>query len=143
MAQCVTGSLRIGKRAFGTGASGRAELYRAVSVDASPDVVFRWLCQLRVAPYSHDWIDNWGRRSPPQLTPGLERLSGGQVFMGIFELVDFVPDRHVTLRIHRASLANGCLATSPEPISSSPGSAALACWSSFASSIRPAFSASA
>lgn len=71
-------------------------LYRALTVDAPAPIVFRWLCQLRVAPYSYDWIDNAGRRSPRQLVPGLERLERGQRVMGLFELVDFETDRQVT-----------------------------------------------
>ncbi len=72
--------------------------YRGVSIDAPAGVVFRWLCQLRVAPYSYDWIDNWGRRSPQVLIDGLEDLERGQEIMRIFELVDFEPERHLTIR---------------------------------------------
>jgi hypothetical protein len=71
--------------------------FRAVAVHAPAPVVFRWLCQLRVAPYSYDWIDNFGRQSPRQLIAGLENLKVGQSVMTIFQLVDFEPNRHVTL----------------------------------------------
>jgi hypothetical protein len=64
-------------------------LFRGVTVEAPAPTVFRWLCQLRAAPYSYDWIDNAGRRSPPTLTPGLERLERGQTVMAIFRLEDF------------------------------------------------------
>ncbi|GLV54101.1 hypothetical protein KDH_09500 [Dictyobacter sp. S3.2.2.5] len=71
--------------------------FRAVSVQAPAPIVFRWLCQLRVAPYSYDWIDNRGRRSPRVLIPGLEQLQVGQRVCSIFDLVNFEPDRHLTL----------------------------------------------
>jgi hypothetical protein len=78
-----------------------AELWRGVTVRAPAPVVFRWLCQLRAAPYSYDWIDNLGRRSPRTLTPGLEQLAVGQRAMTIFELAAFEPGRHVTFRTRR------------------------------------------
>ncbi|MGH9874020.1 MAG: hypothetical protein ACRD9S_16335 [Pyrinomonadaceae bacterium] len=90
-------------------------LYRGVTVNASPATVFRWLCQMRAAPYSYDWIDNGGRQSPRELTPGLENLVIGQDVMRIFTLTDFGKDRHLTLRLKpksRASQTFGDLAVS-------------------------------
>jgi hypothetical protein len=75
-----------------------AALYRGVSVAAPAAVVYRWLCQLRVAPYSYDWIDNLGRQSPRRLTPGLDDLAVGQEVMRIFTLAGFERNRHLTIR---------------------------------------------
>jgi hypothetical protein len=72
-------------------------LFRAVDVAAPSGLVFGWLCQLRVAPYSYDWIDNRGRRSPRRLIDGLDRLEVGQRFMTMFRLVSFEEGRSITL----------------------------------------------
>jgi hypothetical protein len=82
-----------------------AQYFRGISVRASPAVLYRWLCQLRAAPYSYDWIDNGGRRSPRTLTPGMEQLALGQSVMRIFSLVAFEAPRHLTLRLKPGSMA--------------------------------------
>ncbi len=90
-----------------------ASCWRGVTVRADAPTVFRWLCQLKVAPYSYDWIDNLGRRSPRTLTPGAEQLEVGQRVMSIFELVAFEPDRHLTCRTRRfAGALFPCVAVS-------------------------------
>lgn len=81
-------------------------LFRGVTIKASAATVFRWLCQMRVAPYSYDFIDNRGIQSPQQLTPGLDDLAIGQDVMTIFELADFERDQHLTIRIKPNSLAS-------------------------------------
>lgn len=71
--------------------------HRAIDVAAPAPVVFRWLCQLRKAPYSYDLLDNFGRRSPRKLTPGLDELEVGQTVMMFYDLVSFEPGKHITI----------------------------------------------
>lgn len=85
-------------------AHGGVRLHRAVWVDAPPAIVFRWLCQLKLAPYSYDLLDNRGRRSPRELTGGAEDLEVGQRFMSIFSLASFARDEHLTLRGRRVAV---------------------------------------
>ncbi|MFZ1154732.1 MAG: hypothetical protein WAN93_07505 [Solirubrobacteraceae bacterium] len=90
-------------------ADASVRLHRAVSVNASASIVFRWLCQLKLAPYSYDLIDNLGRRSPRELTPGVEQLEVEQRFMSIFSLASFLPDEHITLRSRRTAVTYAVL----------------------------------
>jgi hypothetical protein len=43
------------------------QAWRGVHVGAPPEAVWPWVAQVRAAPYSYDWIDNLGRRSPREL----------------------------------------------------------------------------
>ena len=72
------------------------QFIRAIDVRAPAEVTFRWVCQIKVAPYSYDLLDNWFRRSPRQLTPGAERLELGDKFL-VGPIVELEQDRHVTV----------------------------------------------
>ncbi|MFY0405509.1 hypothetical protein [Solicola sp. PLA-1-18] len=85
---------------------------RGVDVDAAPAHTFRWVCQLRAAPYSYDLVDNLGRRSPRTLTPGLDDLQVGQQVATVFRLHSFVPGEEITLTLppSRVARATGDMA---------------------------------
>jgi hypothetical protein len=84
--------------------SDAVRLDRAITIAAPTSIVFGWLCQLRVAPYSYDLLDNTGRRSPRTRSQGLSDLAVGQPFVRIFgrihvfELAAFEIDEHITLQ---------------------------------------------
>lgn len=96
--------------------------WRGVTVDAPAEVVWPWVAQVRLAPYSYDWIDNLGRRSPRELvglpeprvgdrftTAGGRELGrivsvepGNQLtgtIMGAFMSYVLVPQHHDTTRL--------------------------------------------
>jgi hypothetical protein len=72
---------------------------RAIDVAAPPALLWQWICQLRSAPYSYDWIDNLGKRSPQQLTPGLDQPAVGQAVLRVFRIVSFARDEHLTVML--------------------------------------------
>lgn len=75
---------------------------RAVETEASPEMLYLWICQLRRAPYSYDCLDNFGRRSPRPADPAMRALEVGQPVMTIFSLSDFTVNRSLTI-----SMASG------------------------------------
>lgn len=108
--------------------SGRP-MTRAVPVAAPPSVLWRWLCQLAVAPYSYDLVDNLGRRSPRELTPGAERLALGQRMAVVFRLTSYAAEHQwtgVTGRDGgRSRLGRASITYAPEP--AGPGASRLVC----------------
>lgn len=96
--------------------------WRGVRVEAPAAAVWPWVAQVRLAPYSYDWLDNLGRRSPRRLmglpeprvgeaftTAGGRRLGrivsvdpGRQLtatIMGAFMSYVLVPEEHDTTRL--------------------------------------------
>jgi hypothetical protein len=79
------------------------QFWRGVTVNAEPERVWPWLTQIRVAPYSYDWLDNLGRRSPavllglPEPAVGDHFTSAGGRRLGAILSVE--PRRQLTGRI--------------------------------------------
>jgi hypothetical protein len=86
------------------------QAWRGVTVHAEPDRVWPWVAQVRLAPYSYDWIDNAGRRSPRRLR-GLPDPEPGEPFTTIGNrrragrVLAVVPGEHLTATILGAYLS--------------------------------------
>lgn len=85
------------------------QAWRGVTVGAPADIVWAWVRQLRLAPYSYDWVDNLGRRSPRQRS-ALSDPAVGDVFtrgMGrdVGRVLAVEPGREVTARIGPAVMS--------------------------------------
>ncbi|MFI0898429.1 hypothetical protein [Streptomyces sp. NPDC020983] len=76
------------------------QAWRGVTVRAPVEAVWPWVAQVRLAPYSYDWIDNLGRRSPRELA-GLPEPHVGERFTTVGgrelgRIVAISPGRHLT-----------------------------------------------
>jgi hypothetical protein len=83
--------------------------WRGVRVDAPAEAVWPWVAQVRLAPYSYDWIDNLGRRSPRQLV-GLPEPQVGERFTTAGErklgrIVSVDPGKQLTATIMGAFMS--------------------------------------
>ena len=86
------------------------QVWRGVTVDAPPERVWPWVRQLQLAPYSYDWVDNLGHRSPRELRdvqdprPGdaMSRLVGR---FPVGRVVDVVPGEHLTVGVMGALMS--------------------------------------
>jgi hypothetical protein len=58
------------------------QAWRGVGIQAPAGAVWPWVAQIRLAPYSYDWIDNRGRRSPRELA-GLPEPRAGDSFTAV------------------------------------------------------------
>jgi hypothetical protein len=58
------------------------QAWRGIRIEAPAGAVWPWVAQIRLAPYSYDWIDNRGRRSPRQLA-GLPEPRAGDRFTAV------------------------------------------------------------
>ena len=85
------------------------QLWRGVTVQAPAEQVWPWLRQVRLAPYSYDWVDNLGRRSPRELRdlpdprPGDPFTRTGGRDAGT--VLSCVPGEHLTAEIMGAVMS--------------------------------------
>ena len=99
-------------------ASPAIELWRGVTVLAPPERTWRWVKQLRLAPYSYDWLDNGGRRSPatlldvPEPRPG-DAFSCMASRFDVGEVLSAEPGRHLTARVMGALMSYVLLPEGP------------------------------
>ncbi|MEU8424268.1 polyketide cyclase [Micromonospora sp. NPDC048835] len=85
------------------------QAWRGVRIDAPAAVVWPWVAQVRLGPYSYDWIDNLGRRSPRRLA-GLPEPQVGEAFTTaggrkLGRIVSVDPGRHLTSTIMGAFMS--------------------------------------
>jgi len=74
------------------------ELIRCVEIDAHASDIFVWLKQLRIAPYSYDFLDNNGRKSPDFIIENLPPLKVNTHYLLAFHIFEFEENSFVACR---------------------------------------------
>jgi len=65
------------------------QMLRRIEIKATASDIFIWLKQLRIAPYSYDFIDNRFRKSPDYIIQNLPPLKISAHFLLAFHITEF------------------------------------------------------
>jgi len=86
------------------------QAWRGITVRSESEHVWSWVKQIQLAPYSYDWIDNLGRRSPQQLRATPDPVPGDPFMRGLGgipfgRVIAVTPGEHLTGRILGATMS--------------------------------------
>jgi len=74
------------------------ELIRSIEISAEASDIFLWLKQLRVSPYSYDFLDNRFRKSPDFIIENLPPLKVNTHFLLAFHISEFQENSFIVCR---------------------------------------------
>jgi hypothetical protein len=74
------------------------ELLRCIEISANTSDIFVWLKQLRIAPYSYDFIDNRCRMSPDYIIENLPPLKVNTHYLLSFHIFEFLENSFIACR---------------------------------------------
>ena len=74
------------------------ELLRCIEIRADASDIFVWLKQLRIAPYSYDFIDNRCRKSPDYIIENLPPLKVNTHYLLAFHIFEFEENSFIVCR---------------------------------------------
>jgi len=74
------------------------ELLRCIEINADASAIFLWLKQMRIAPYSYDFIDNKCRKSPDFIIENLPPLKVNTHYLLAFHIFEFEENSFIACR---------------------------------------------
>jgi hypothetical protein len=74
------------------------EMLRCTEIRADTSDIFVWLKQLRIAPYSYDFIDNRCRKSPDYIIKNLPPLKVNTHYLLAFHILEFEENSFIACR---------------------------------------------